>query len=234
MNQPVLDTSRNIDLDLSWNTPPDDSGILGSAPGLNYPPDTEIQPSPLYAEDKGEGVSDFLSDISSSEINCDSADGSERDLTARAGGVKAGSNGMCNPKASSSPSRARTRKNPEQKLREEPEKVEVPVDCSKIGGNPRQLYCCLEAAPIRGGRSLDARDFTRRRNCRLCKFIDMPEDFFGRLGFCHRVHKTNLLSMIRAYRDQPAWMLEGIKFDLRLLQSMTTLLEYKPETKSPL
>lgn len=47
-----------------------------------------------------------------------------------------------------------------------------PVDCKKIPGNPRRLFCCEKGPPTKrsGAPKKEASALTRRRECRACRF----------------------------------------------------------------
>ena len=140
--------------------------------------DSEVSPKIgtgplLYAEDQNQGKFDFPQDIVSGNPGCDSAkpETSAKEITA-------GRN-MCPPGGNKTPGKTKTpqpSQNPDSGTTEVESSVTTPpVDCSKMPGNPRMLFCCEKKSPTNGGRpsgypKQDASAPTRRRECKLCKF----------------------------------------------------------------
>lgn len=153
---------------------PDNSDNPRSAFGQN---DLDIsQPLP-YLENKGGNILNLPQEIVSSEPVCGSAKSDknegeaevEADLTTIASSVcpitsttRTASPGNKEPAQNSQPGSTAAEENTERS----------PVDCKKIPGNPRRLFCCVKGPPTKKNNAprKEASALTRRRECRACRF----------------------------------------------------------------
>ena len=180
--------SRNVDhvqhdLNLEKSFP-DDSNDANFASDINILSNAETQPQ-LYAEDRNDDKLNFPQETTSGEPGCDSSASTKAEIETIASG------NMCPPTSNNQPpnnpgtSRSARKRKPNQTTQNQTpgapdfewSSIIWPVDCSKIPGNPRRLYCCEKGPPSNRGAPLklaiqDASRLSRRNKCRACKRHD--------------------------------------------------------------
>lgn len=186
VTSPVLEASENVyvpsnNVDVALtsanlgNLFPDDSAIPSSASGQNDLDISLNQPRP-YLENKGGNIFNLPQEIVSSEPHCGSAKSDknegeaefETDFTTIA-------SASCPPTSATrtkSPGGNEPAQNPQTGSTAAEDTERQPVDCKKIPGNPRRLFCCEKGPPVKrsGDAKKEASALTRRRECRACRF----------------------------------------------------------------
>ena len=184
ISSPALEASGNVydpvDVALGnanlGNVFPDNSGIPGSTSGQNDLDISLNQPLP-YLENKGGNILNLPQEIVSSEPVCGSAksdkDEGEAEVEADFTTIASSSCPPTSARITKSPGSNEPAQNPQPGSTAAEENTErSPVDCKKIPGNPRRLFCCEKGPPPKrsGDPKKEASALTRRRECRACRF----------------------------------------------------------------